>query len=135
MPLDTFHTPLRWLAGSLLGLTLAACNTAPTALDQRFGDAVKKAQTQQTLNSTPTPCMHRMGEAACPMGKMGSMSDMKGPMSDSMHERMRQHHQSPLPDTDGVAAQAAVTRYQDSVKSPPPPAPVFNIGLGSASAR
>lgn len=122
MPLDTFHTPLRWLAGSLLGLTLAACNTAPTALDQRFGDAVKKAQTQQTLNSTPTPCMHRMGEAACPM-------------SDSMHERMRQHHQSHVPDTDGEAAQAAVTRYQDSFKSPPPPAPVFNIGLGSASAR
>ncbi len=135
MPLNNFHAPLRWLTSSLLGLTLAACNTAPTAVDQHFGDAVKKAQTQQTLNSTPTPCMHTMGAAGCTMGPRGAMPEMKGAMSDSMRERMGQHHRSPQPDTDGVAAQAAVTRYQDSFKSPPAPAPVFNIGLGSASAR
>ena len=138
MPLNTPHAPLRWLTSSLLGLTLAACNTAPTAVDQRFGDAVKKAQTQQTLNSTPAACMHPMGAAGCPMGHMGhmgSMADMQDPMSDTMRERMRQRHPSPQPETDGVAAHAAVTRYQDSFKSPPAPAPVFNIGLGSASAR
>ncbi len=132
MLFNNFNAPLRWLSSSFLGLILAACNTAPTALDQRFGDAVKKAQVQQTLNSTPTPCMHHMVKATCPMGPLSGMKDST---SNSMRERMRQHHTSPQAETDGVAAQAAVTRYQDSFKNPPPPTPVFNIGVGSASAR
>lgn len=143
---NTFETPLCRLASSLLCLALAACNTAPTAVDQRFGDAVKKAQTQQTLYGAPPPCMHTMDPAGCPM------ADMDSPVRERMHERMREgmreggmpenmrarmgaHHRSQPADTDGVSAQAAVTRYQDSFKSPPPPAPVFNIGLGSATAR
>jgi len=129
---NTRTTPLRCLAGSLLSLTLAACNTAPTAVDQRFGDAVKQAQEQQTLHAAPPPCMHPMGPASCPMAPNPAMHEN---MREHMREHMSEHRRSQPADTDGVSAQAAVTRYQDSFKSPPPPTSVFNIGLGSASAR
>lgn len=100
------HMRRTWL-GTGLCLVLSACNTAPTAVDLRFGDAVKQAQEQQSLHTEPRPCMHCMG-----------------------------HHGQRHPvDTDGVSAQAAVDRYQDSFKSPPIPAPVFNIGLGATSTR
>lgn len=39
-----------------------------------------------------------------------------------------------VPDTDGAAAVAAVTRYQQSFQTPPAPTPIFNIGLGAVSA-
>jgi hypothetical protein len=129
---NTYEIPLHRLASSLLCLALTACNTAPTAVDQRFGDAVKKAQAQQTLYGAPPHCMHPMdpmNPAGCPM------ADMNSPVHQKMRARMGEDHRSQAPDTDGVSAQAAVTRYQDSFKSPAAPAPVFNIGLGSASAR
>jgi hypothetical protein len=45
----------------------------------------------------------------------------------------RQSH-APMADTDGAAALAAATRYQQSFQTPPAPTPIFNIGLGAASA-
>lgn len=48
----------------------------------------------------------------------------------SMHER---HH--PSTSTDGVSAQSAVERYQESFQTPPTPAPIFNIGLGATRTR
>lgn len=136
---NTFDAPLCRLASSLLCLALAACNTAPTAVDQRFGDAVKKAQTQQTLYGAPPSCMHPMDPSSgCPMADMSNPMHERmreGDMPENMRARLGAHHRSQPADTDGVSAQAAVTRYQDSFKSPPPPAPVFNIGLGSATAR
>ena len=129
---NSVHPPLRWLASSLMCLALTACNTPPTALDMHFGDAVKQAQAQQTLHADLPPCQHGMDPATCPMAPQ---SGMRENMHENMREHMRKHQRSQAADTDGVSAQAAVTRYQDSFKSPPPPAPVFNIGLGSASAR
>ena len=96
---------------------------------------VKQAQAQQTLNTAPHPCMHHMAPAGCAMAPTTGMAGMNSLMHDNMRERMGEHHHLPPADTDGVAAQAAVTRYQDSFKSPPAPAPVFNIGLGTTSAR
>lgn len=135
---NTVDTPLRWLTSGLLCLALVACDTAPTAVDRGFGGAVKQAQAQQTLSAAPRPCMHHMDPAGCPMAPMAGMAGMTGmksPMPDGMRERMGEHHRRPPADTDGVSAQAAVTRYQDSFKSPPAPTPVFNIGLGTTSAR
>ncbi|HEY2970131.1 MAG TPA: hypothetical protein VGK75_17390 [Casimicrobiaceae bacterium] len=36
---------------------------------------------------------------------------------------------------DGKAAQETMVRYRESFKSPPPPANVFNIGIGSGSSQ
>lgn len=138
---NTANIPLRRLASALLSLALVACDTPPTAVDRGFGSAVKQAQTQQTLSPTTHPCMHTMGPTGCPMAPMAPMKGMTGmtgmnsPMHDNMRERMGEHHRLPPGDSDGVSALATVTRYQDSFKSPPAPAPVFNIGLGSGNAR
>ena len=153
---NTVDTPLRWLASGLLCLALSACDTTPTAVDRGFGGAVKQAQTQQSLYATPPPCLHAMPpvpSADCamrPKPPTAPMAGMNSPMHQQMHPNMHpqmhaprheamasmaEHHRLPPADTDGVAAQAAVTRYQDSFKSPPAPAPVFNIGLGTTSAR
>lgn len=131
---NTFKCPPRWLASGLLGLALSACNTAPTAVDLRFGDAVKQAQEQQTLHAVPPPCMHGMGQATCTM-RPNMSEPMREHMRGQMQGQMGAHHPSPPADTDGVSAAAAVTRYQDSFKSPPAPSAVFNIGLGATSAR
>ncbi len=136
MPPNTFKCQQHWLTSGLLCLALTACNTAPTAVDLRFGDAVKQAQEQQTLHAEPPPCVHGMGQTPCPMApNPGMHSPMRQNMREHMREHMSAHHRSQPADTDGVSAHAAVTRYQDSFKSPPPPTSVFNIGLGSASAR
>lgn len=132
---NTVNTPQRGLASGLLCLALVACDTPPTAVDRGFGGAVKQAQAQQTLNTDPHPCMHHMAPAGCAMAPTTGMAGMNSPMHDNMRERMGEHHRLPPADTDGVSAQAAVTRYQDSFKSPPAPAPVLNIGLGTPSAR
>lgn len=137
---NTFKRPPRWLASGLLCLALAACNTAPTTVDLRFGDAVKQAQEQQTLHAESPPCVHGIGQAPCPMAPHPGMhSPMRPNMREHMREQMREHmdahRRNPPADTDGVSAAAAVTRYQDSFKSPPAPSAVFNIGLGATSAR
>ncbi len=137
---NTFKRPPRWLASGLLCLALAACNTAPTTVDLRFGDAVKQAQAQQTLHAAPPLCVHGMGQATCPLAPHPGMHSTMRPqirehMRGQMQGQMAAHHPSPPADTDGVSAAAAVTRYQDSFKSPPAPSAVFNIGLGATSAR
>jgi hypothetical protein len=50
------------------------------------------------------------------------------------HASPAREHSASVTDTDGTAAQAAVTRYQQSFQTPPAPAPIFNIGLGATSA-
>lgn len=150
---NTVDTPLRWMASGLLCLALSACDTAPTAVDRGFGGAVKQAQAQQSLYATPSPCLHAMPPvpstdcAMKPKPPTAPMAGMNSPMHQQMHPNMHpqmhpqmhmpmgEHHRLSPADTDGVAAQAAVTRYQDSFKSPPVPAPVFNIGWGTPSAR
>ena len=141
--------PLRCLSIVALSLTLAACDTPPTVVDQHFGMAVQRAQAQQSLlaPSTPMPALWRcptdrphlncfsprngLGQVTPPgmnhgIGPAASMGS--GPHS-ADHDRLRTD-----PDTDGASALAAVTRYQQSFQTPPAPAPVFNIGLGAASA-
>jgi len=51
-------------------------------------------------------------------------------MAPAMHER---HH--PSVSTDGVSAQSAIERYQESFQTPPSPTPVFNIGVGATRTR
>lgn len=136
------HTlPFRWLAIGSLCLSLAACDTAPTVVDQHFGLAVQFAQTQQTLYPAARPCRS-------PNWHNLSQSDDvpwvarpdRGP--DNMRRNWREYECLRLRDqgtridqgSDGVSAQSAVERYQESFKTPPATAPIFNIGLGSASA-
>ena len=90
--------PLRCLSIVGLSLALAACDTPPTMVDQHFGMAVQRAQTQQS------------------------------------HVSSTREHSVSVPDTDGAAALAAVTRYQQSFQTPPAPTPIFNIGLGAVNA-
>ncbi len=89
---------------------LGACTTAPTAVDQRFGLSVKEAQQQQTLSGTTCA-----GHCA-------------------RHGQQGMRHASG-PDSDGVTARSAITLYQKTFETPPPSAPVFNIGIGSSSTR
>ena len=125
------HAPLptasRWLSSSTLLLfvllTLTACDTSPTLVDQHFGQAVQRAQAQQSLLSQGMPPGTGHGKPPCMHQGMG----MGGP---AMH--CDRHHA--IPDTDGASALFAVTRYQQSFQTPPAPAPVFNIGLGAVSA-
>jgi hypothetical protein len=107
----------------LLCLALSACEMAPTQVDQQFGMAVRQAQTQQTLNPTLMNCMQTERGAACPMHAQHHQPG-------GMHER----HQAGS-STDGVAAQSAIERYQESFQTPPAPTPVFNIGLGTTRSR
>ena len=46
--------PLRCLSIVGLSLALAACDTAPTMVDQHFGMAVQRAQAQQAQHSPAT---------------------------------------------------------------------------------
>ena len=41
---------------------------------------------------------------------------------------------APMADTDGVSAEAAVTRYQQSFQTPAALSPVINIGFGTPKA-
>ncbi len=84
--------PLRCLSIVGLSLALAACDTPPTLVDQHFGMAVQRVQSQQS------------------------------------------QQKAPVADTDGAAALSGVTRYQQSLQTPPAPTPIFSIGLGAASA-
>ena len=120
----------------LLCLILSACDTAPTQVDRHFGMAVRQAQTQQAQQPSG------MHEQMHPRMSRGMSPDMQNtmkekmqcsqpmPMPSGMHER---HH--PQMDSDGVTAQSAIERYQESFQTPPTPAPVFNIGLGAARSR
>lgn len=90
--MNFMHPLQRCLSILGLSLALAACDTAPTLVDQHFGLAVERARTQQ---SQPTPTNS---------------------------------------DTDGAVALTAVSRYQQSFQTPTTPHPIFNIGLGAASA-
>jgi hypothetical protein len=102
----------RSLLATLGALGLSACSTPPTALDQRFGLSVKEAQTRQTLNQPP--CHNTPAHRCMPHGH---------------------HGQAQPPDSDGVTAKAAIELYQKTFETPPPAAPVFNIGIGSSSTR
>ena len=127
MTFTFFKNTHRLMLAPLLCLGLSACDTPPTAIDQRFGNAVKQAQAQQTLNTEAKPCMPTMTATTCPG------HERQHPQR-NRHEHMKNSHAQQA-DTDGVTAQAAVDRYQDSFKSPPAPAPVFSIGLGASSTR
>ena len=96
--------PLHCLSIVGLSLVLAACDTPSTVVDQHFGMAVQRAQTQQTQKN-----------------------------QQGQHSAAHQHSAS-VPDTDGAAALSTMTRYQQSFQTPPTPAPIFNIGLGAVSA-
>lgn len=125
---NDLKTSLRWLASSVLGIALTACDTAPTRVDMNFGGAVKAAQVQQTLQPTPSHCMHGMHTGRC------TIQQHQG---EHMHKpaHMREHHSGAAIDTDGVSAKAAIELYQESFRIPSPTAPVFTIGVGSGSAR
>ncbi len=119
--------PNRFMLLPMLCLVVSACDTAPTVVDQRFGNAVKQAQAQQTLHTEPRPCMQGMGAETC-KGREQQRQHKH------MHAQVKDSHDQQA-DTDGVTAQAAVDRYQESFRAPPPPAPVFRIGLGSTTTR
>lgn len=108
--------PLQTLSGgclALLCLMLSACDTAPTQVDRHFGLAVRQAQTQQTHTPPPMGCVRAGQGAGC-----------------AMHPPRH-----PSPGTDGVSAQSAIERYQESFLTPPPPTPVFNLGVSAPRPR
>lgn len=147
--------PLRCLSLVGLSLALAACDTPPTVVDQHFGLAVQRAQAQQSqLAPDIQPALWRcpperpsalckperprdgMGQRTPPRMGLG-MGPGLGPGPGPRHAAQnRLHLPAPItaPDTDGTSALSAVTRYQQSFQTPPTPAPVFNIGLGTSSA-
>ena len=132
---------LKGLGLGLLCLMVSACDTAPTQVDRHFGMAVRQAQMQQTHKPQPQGCAHAGQGAGCAMhaqhhqpggmhDKMKDMMPAPMPMAPAMHER---HH--PSVSTDGVSAQSAIERYQESFQTPPSPTPVFNIGVGATRTR
>jgi hypothetical protein len=150
--------PLRCLSIVGLSLTLAACDTPPTVVDQHFGMAVQRAQAQQSLlapQGTPLPALWRCpterAQLNCPpqrnssgqgttpghvqgMGPGMAMGPGTG-MGSGPHSTHTGHSKLHTnPDTDGASALSAVTRYQQSFQTPPAPTPIFNIGLGAISA-
>lgn len=117
----------RWLATGCLLLSLAACDTAPTRVDQHFGLALQDAQTQQTLDPAAQAC------------RSANWHDLKkNDKRRNWHPYpcLRQRDQGNRIDrgSDGISALSAVERYQQSFQTPPATAPIFNIGLGAASA-
>jgi hypothetical protein len=127
MTYTCFKNTHRFMFIPLLCLGLSACDTPPTAIDQHFGNAVKQAQAQQTLQTGTRPCMQGMTATTCP-------GHERQHQQRNRHEHMKKNHAQQA-DTDGVTAQAAVDRYHESFKSPPAPAPAFSIGLGTSSTR
>jgi hypothetical protein len=138
--------PLRCLSIVGLSLTLAACDTPPTVVDQHFGMAVQRAQAQQSLLAppgTPLPplwrCPTERAHINCPRPRAGLGQGTPPGMAHGMgagpgpHTMGRDSLRTD-PDTDGASALAAVTRYQQSFQTPPAPTPIFNIGLGAISA-
>lgn len=127
----TFLPPSRIIA-ALTALGLSACSTAPTALDQRFGLSVKEAQKLQTLNHHPCPPQDMAHGRAHNMAH----GPTHGMPHDPAHCATHGHPGAHLPPLgDGVTAKAAVDLYQKTFESPPPAAPVFNIGIGTPSNR
>lgn len=132
---------LRCLSTVSLCLALAACDTPPTVVDQHFGLAVQRAQAQQSLlaPSAQQPVLWRCPpeqlapncprQSLLPRQGMGPRMGLGAGPSPAGQDRLRTD-----PDTDGAAALAAVTRYQQSFQTPPAPTPIFNIGLGAVSA-
>lgn len=118
----------------LLCLILSACDTTPTQVDQHFGMAVRQARMQQAQQpgGMHTQMHPRMSPGMSPdmQNKMKEKMQGSKPMPSGMHEL---HH--PQMDSDGVTAQSAIERYQESFQTPPTPAPVFNIGLGATRSR
>lgn len=98
----------------LVLLALGACSSAPSAVDQRFGAAVKQAQQKQTLHS---------GSMHCPAHGM-------------CMAREHGHMHPQVSDGDGVTAKSAIDRYQKSFENPSstPSAPLFNFGSGGAQS-
>jgi hypothetical protein len=122
-----------------------ACDTPPTLVDQHFGMAVQRAQAQQSLL--------KPGEKdtvlwRCPLERHTRNCPHQHPhphphegMGMSMHEGTSPHtaalSQDRLQvnaDSDGATALSAVLQYQQSFRTPPAPAPVFNQRLGAVSA-
>ena len=60
--------PLRYLSIVGLSLALAACDTPPTLVDQKFGRAVQSAQTQQRLLAPGAPQTDREIDGASALG-------------------------------------------------------------------
>lgn len=118
-----YVSALKGFSLGLLCLAMSACESPPTQVDQRFGLAVRQAQAQQTQHLSPAHCM--------PIGH-GATCGIHGPQpqAGSMHER-----HPPSANTDGLTAQSAIERYQESFQTPPTPTPVFNIGVGTSRAR
>lgn len=153
--------PLRCLSIFGLSLALAACDTAPTVVDQHFGLAVQRAQAQQSLlapgaqhpvlwrcppERPSAPCKPErqrdgLGQGMPPgMGLGPGLSLGPGPgpgrgtWAGPRSGPAAQDRLRTTPETDGASALSAVTRYQQSFQTPAAPAPVFNIGLGATSA-
>lgn len=142
--------PLRCLSIVGLSLALTACDTPPTMVEQHFGLAVQRAQAQQSLSEPGAQqpmamrCPHERSEPNCPdhhpHGGMGQ--GMSHGVVPGIGAGPHATHTPPLSndklrnktDTDGVSALSAVSRYQQSFQTPSAPAPVFNIGLGAATA-
>jgi hypothetical protein len=133
--------PLHCLSLIGLSLVLAACDTPPTVVDQHFGLAVQRAQAQQSLLTPDAeqPVLWRCPpeqlapncprQSLLPRQGMGPKMGLGASRIPTGHNRLRTD-----PDSDGAAALAAVTRYQQSFQTPPAPTPIFNIGLGASSA-
>ncbi len=60
--------PLRYLSIVGLSLALAACDTPPTLVDQKFGRAVQSAQTQQRLLAPGAPQTDREIDGVSALG-------------------------------------------------------------------
>ena len=152
--------PLRCFSLVGLSLTLAACDTPPTVVDQHFGMAVQRAQAQQSELAPGTQpalwrCPPERPSALCkperPRDGLGQRTPPgmglgpglglgpgpgpgRGTWSGPRSGFAAHDRLRTAPDTDGASALSAVTRYQQSFQTPPTPSPVFNIGLSTSSA-
>lgn len=137
--------PRCWITVGL-SLALAACDTPPTLVDQHFGMAVQRAQTQQSLqahgahHAVLSRCPHEGTPPNCPSQHLQPHQGMgpvmnRGAGHNLSHSGQGRLHTPTPTDSDGASALAAVTQYQQSFKSQAAPPPIFNIGLGAVSAR
>lgn len=106
-----FNTPWVALATGLLCLCLSGCDTAPTWVDQHFGQAVQRSQAQSMPSDSE-------GQQASLVRKLTQVQQQANP-TNAPHE------------TDGVSAKAAVDRYHESLLAPNAVPSVFNFHVGA----
>lgn len=119
---NDFRLSRVWLFG-LCCLGLAACESAPTQVDQYFGWAVQQAQFQQTQNLPMASCARGHSHMQCMVPSQGGH-----------HQHRGSPHHVPK-DSDGESAQSAIQRYQESFASPSQAPAGVSAGSGSLIKR